>query len=55
MPIVKGYYVDRTIKTISLPPIKRGENILEIKMPFKNSTNLEYCYILGEFNVKIEL
>jgi len=49
-----GYYADESIKTVRLPVIKRGENILQINIPFGKTTNLEYCYLLGKFNVKVE-
>ncbi len=44
-----GYYVDRDIKTIALPPIKKGINVLELLMPFGLRTDLESCYLIGEF------
>ena len=44
-----GYYVDRYIKTVPLPKINKGENILEISMPFGLRTDLEACYIIGDF------
>ena len=53
-PKITGYYVDESIKTIELPAIKCGKNILIVKIPFGKTTNTEYCYILGDFNVKIE-
>ncbi len=49
-----GYLADKAIKTTRLPEIKKGENILKVKIPFGRRTNTEYCYILGEFNVKVE-
>ena len=49
-----GYFADKAIKTVRLPKIKKGENTLTVKVPFGKSTNTEYCYILGEFNVKVE-
>lgn len=51
---VTGFYVDHSIKTINLPGIKRGENTLMIKLPFGKTTNIESCFILGEFNVRVE-
>ncbi len=53
-PIITGYYVDSSIKTIPLPAIKQGVNILAVKIPFGRRTNIEYCYLLGDFNVKVE-
>ena len=49
-----GYYVDKCIKTINLPEIKKGENIITLKVPFGQRTFTENCYLLGDFGVKIE-
>jgi hypothetical protein len=49
-----GYYVDTHIKTIKLPTIKKGENVLEISMPFGLRTDLESCYLLGNFGTAYE-
>lgn len=51
---VIGYYVDRSIKTVDLPALECGENELSVTIPFGKTTNLEACYILGDFNVKVE-
>ncbi|HZK27158.1 MAG TPA: hypothetical protein VFD00_06440, partial [Thermoclostridium sp.] len=51
---ITGYYVDESIKTVNLPALKKGMNILTVKIPFGKTTNVEYCYILGNFNVKVE-
>lgn len=51
--IIDGWYVDESIKTVRLPQIKQGSNILEITAPFGRSTNLEWCYILGDFGVRV--
>lgn len=51
---VSGWFVDKCIKTVKLPEIKAGVNELEIKVPFGKRTNTEWCYILGEFDVKVE-
>jgi hypothetical protein len=48
-----GYYVDKEIKTLALPSIKKGENELVIEMPFGERVDLEASYIVGEFGVKI--
>lgn len=47
-----GYYVDKDIKTIELGALKKGENILIISMPFGLRTDLESCYLLGDFGTK---
>lgn len=49
-----GYFADKAIKTVRLPKIKKGENTLEVKVPFGKRTNTEYCYVLGDFNVTVE-
>jgi hypothetical protein len=43
------YYVDKLIKTVKLPTVIKGENVLEISMPFGLRTDLESCYLLGNF------
>ncbi len=44
-----SYYADRDIRTIKLPVIEIGDNVLEISMPFGLRTDLEACYITGDF------
>lgn len=53
-PVITGWYVDKSIKTVSLPEIRKGENILEITLPFGRRTNTEWCYIIGNFGVRVE-
>ena len=48
-----GFYTDISIRKTALPPIRKGRNTLTIKLPFDTRTNLECCYILGEFGTKI--
>ena len=50
---VEGYYVDISIGKIPLKEIKKGENILEITLPFGVTTNIEWCYLLGDFAVEV--
>ena len=50
---VVGWYTDKSIQTVKLPPIKQGANILEIVLPFGKRTNVEWCYILGNFGVRV--
>ncbi|MBE7011806.1 MAG: hypothetical protein E7415_03945 [Ruminococcaceae bacterium] len=52
-PQVEGYFTDKSIKTIKLPIIKKGENVLIVKIPFAERKNPEWMYILGEFDVKL--
>ncbi len=48
-----GWYVDEAIRTVPLPRVQQGENVLEIRMAFGAKTNLEWMYLLGEFGVEV--
>ncbi len=50
---VKGYYVDRSIKTLALPPIQKGKNVLIIEKEYGERSALEAIYILGAFGVRV--
>lgn len=49
-----GYFTDESIKTVKLPDIKPGKHFIEVKMPIASRTYVEWCYLLGEFNVRLE-
>ncbi len=51
--ILDGYYVDISIGKIALSDIIKGENVLEITLPFGETANLESVFILGKFGVKL--
>lgn len=48
-----GWYVDKDIRTVSLPEFMAGENLLEIMVPIGRRTNLECFYLLGDFGVRV--
>lgn len=50
---ITGWYVDKSIKTICLGKLCRGENILELEIPFGKRSNIEWCYLLGDFGVRL--
>ncbi len=50
---VLGYYVDHAIKTVALPPIQKGENVLVIEKEYGERSALEAVYILGDFGVRV--
>lgn len=50
---ITGWYVDKSIKTVALPKINVGENILTVKLPLGDRTNTEWCYLLGDFGVRV--
>lgn len=48
-----GWFVDRAIRTVALPSIMPGENLLEVRVPIGRRTHLEYLYLLGDFGVRV--
>lgn len=49
-----GYYVDKSIIKHKIGNIKIGENKILAKMPVSRYHTLEWCYLLGEFDVKVD-
>ena len=49
-----GFYVDHAIQTIPLHDLHPGKNILELVEPIAEWTNMEWCYLLGDFGVRVE-
>ena len=50
--VAEGWYVDESILTMELSGIQKGENELEITLPYTRKSNVEWCYLLGEFGVE---
>lgn len=50
---ITGYFTDESIKTIPIPPFMPGINTLELTFPYGERTNIEWCYILGDFGVQV--
>lgn len=50
----QGWYVDPCLKTALLPEIQKGENVLTVTLPFGRKTNLEWMYLLGDFQVDLK-
>lgn len=48
-----GWYVDRSIRRIALPGIIRGSNELTVTWPLGARANTEWCYLLGDFGVRV--
>lgn len=48
-----GWYVDKCLKTIPLPVLHKGENIILVTVPLSKRTNLEWMYLLGDFGVVV--
>lgn len=51
---VTGNYVDIEIFKVALPAIRKGRNVLTVTWPFGRNTDVENCFILGDFAVKTE-
>ncbi|MGI6200540.1 MAG: hypothetical protein ACOYJA_07210 [Christensenellales bacterium] len=50
---VAGFYVDESIGCRALPDLPAGEQVIEIALPFGKRTNVEWCYLLGDFGVEV--
>ena len=48
-----GWFTDKCIGTVAIGNLRAGENILEVTLPFGRRTNIEWCYLLGDFGVQI--
>ncbi len=49
-----GYFIDTIIRVVPLGKLKVGTNILEVTVPLTDKTDTEWCYLLGDFGVKVE-
>ena len=49
-----GWYVDKCLSTVLLPEIPAGENVIEAEFPFGAREGLEWCYLLGDFGVRVD-
>lgn len=52
--VTDGYFTDESIKKVPLPKLKTGRNEIVVTIPFGEQTHTEWCYLLGEFNVRLE-
>ena len=50
---VDGSFVDDDIRTITLPTLKAGENVIVAQMTTSNLLGIEPMYILGDFDVDL--
>ena len=49
-----GYFTDKSIRTVPLPGLKKGDNILILRLPLDNRCGAEWCYLLGDFGVRVQ-
>ena len=50
---IDGYFTDESIEKVALPTLKAGENVLVLRYPYGERTNIEWCYLLGDFGVRV--
>ena len=50
---VDGWFTDKSIGTRPLGTLVPGENVIEVEIPFGPRTNIEWCYLLGNFGVEV--
>ena len=50
---VDGWFADKAIETLPLGELKEGENVIDVVLPFGKRTNVEWCYLLGDFGVRV--
>ena len=48
-----GWFTDKSIGTVALGTLAAGENVIEVELPFGPRTNIEWCYLLGDFGVEV--
>lgn len=51
---VEGWYVDKCIGVRPLPPVRAGENVLEVAVPYGKTVDVEAMYLLGDFGVNVK-
>ncbi|MBR3589219.1 MAG: hypothetical protein IKL16_06605 [Clostridia bacterium] len=50
----EGFYVDECLVKMNIGKLHKGDNTIEIRMPFVKKTNVEWGYLLGDFGVNVE-
>lgn len=48
-----GYFVDACIKKMRLPAFDSGTTEIVLRIPYGEKTDLEWCYLLGDFGVRL--
>jgi hypothetical protein len=48
-----GWWVDEAIRLVRLPAFAAGHHELILHLPFSRKTDLEWCYLLGDFGVEV--
>jgi hypothetical protein len=51
---VTGWWVDEAIKTVAIPSFAAGEHEILLTIPLTRKTDVEWCYLLGDFGVQVQ-
>ena len=49
-----GWFCDKSIGTVPLGTLHKGENIIQVSIPFGKRTCVEWHYLLGNFGVSVQ-
>jgi hypothetical protein len=52
--IATGWFVDKSIATVALPDMAPGRHELLLTIRYHRKSNPEWCYLLGDFGVRLE-
>lgn len=50
---ITGWFVDEAIQTVRLPALSAGTHEIMLTIPYSPATNVEWCYLLGDFGVEV--
>lgn len=48
-----GYFTDEAIRKLRIPTLRAGRNEILMEIPFGQTSNIEACYLLGDFDVEV--
>lgn len=48
-----GWWTDEAIRTVALPSLAQGLHELILRLPFNRKSDIEWCYLLGDFGVRV--
>lgn len=55
VPVNKnGWFTDKEIYTVELPPLRKGSNTLTVRAPISERLSIENMFLLGDFGVRVE-
>lgn len=50
----RQWFIDRAINKVKLGSLNKGTNTLLMEIPFGVKTDVEWCYLLGQFGVRVQ-